>query len=84
MLYKNRQAQKYKEIRKQIEKAIGGGVGEIFDKDFYVPNIELPQYQQLRTPYDQLKKKVDALVERKKISSATGDSIKFRNRMENE
>lgn len=84
LLYKNRQAQKYKEIRKQIEKAIGGGVGEIFDKDFYVPNIELPQYQQLRTPYDQLKKKVDALVERKKISSATGDSIKFRNRMENE
>ncbi len=34
LLYKNRQAKKYKTIRKEIEKAIGGKVSEVFEKDF--------------------------------------------------
>lgn len=84
ILYKNKQAKKYKDIRKQIEKSLGGGVGEVFDKDFYVPNIKLPQYQQLKTPYEQLRKKVNYLVGKKKIGEATGESIMLRNRMEND
>lgn len=84
LLYKHRQGKKYEEIRKQIEKALGGKVSEVFDKDFYVPNIELPEYQQLKTPYEQLEQKVNYLIEKKKIGEATGEAIKFRNRMGNE
>ena len=54
-------------------------VAESFDRDFYVPNEELPQYQKLMKPYMQLKKKVDYLVENGKIGKATGESIKLRN-----
>lgn len=84
LLYKNRQAAKYKEVRKEIEKTLGGKVSEVFDKDFYVANEALPQYQQMKTAYQELKEKVDKLVELKKIGAATGDAIKYRNRMENE
>ena len=84
LLYQNRQSKKYKDIRKEIEKALGGKVSEVFDKDFYVPNIELPEYQQFSAPYEQLKKKVDYLIEKKKIGEATGEAIKFRNRVGNE
>lgn len=82
LLYKNRQASQYKTIRKEIENALGGRVAEIFDKDFYVPNIELPQYQQLLAPYAKLRKNVDKLVEQKKIGRATGEAIKLRYEME--
>ena len=55
------------------------GLRESFDRDFYVPNEELPQYQKLLKPYIQLKEKVDYLVENGKIGKATGESIKLRN-----
>ena len=79
LLYKNRQGKQYSKVRKEIEKALGGKVAENFDRDFYVPNEELPQYQKLMKPYMQLKKKVDYLVENGKIGKATGESIKLRN-----
>lgn len=79
LLYKNRQAKQYSTVRKEIEKALGGKVGESFEKDFYVPNEELPQYQKLMNPYEDLQKKVDTLVQQGKIGKATGESIKMRN-----
>ena len=84
LLYKNRQVKKYAEVRKEIEKALGGKIGEVFDRDFYVPNTDLSQYRQLRAPYEMLNEKVDHLIMKKKIGQATGDAIKYRNRMENE
>ena len=83
LLYQNKQAKKYTEIRRQIEKALRGKVSEVFDKDFYVPDVELPQYQQLSAPYEQLARKVDYLIEKKKIGEATGEAIKLRNRVGN-
>ena len=79
LLYKNRQGKQYSKVRKEIEKALGGKVAESFDRDFYVPNEELLQYQKLTKPYIQLKNKVDYLVEKGKIGKATGESIKLRN-----
>lgn len=79
LLYKNRQGKQYSKVRKEIEKALGGKVAESFDRDFYVPNEELLQYQKLMKPYIQLKNKVDYLVEKGKIGKATGESIKLRN-----
>lgn len=79
LLYKNRQGKQYSKVRKEIEKALGGKIAENFDKDFYVPNEELPQYQKLMKPYIELQRKVDYLVENGKIGKATGESIKLRN-----
>lgn len=45
LLYKDGKVQQYGKVRKEIEKALGGKVAESFDRDFYVPNEELPQYQ---------------------------------------
>lgn len=84
LLYKNRQAGKYSIIRKEIERAIGGKISEIFDKDFYAVNGELPQYQRLMRPYLELNSKVDQLVTSGKIGKATGESIKLRNGVGNE
>lgn len=84
MLFKNRQAKQYRAIRKEIEKAIGGKVSEIFDKDFYAVNEELPQYQRLMKPYVDLNNRVDALVAEGKIGKATGEAIKLRNGVEND
>ena len=50
LLYKNRQVKQYNSIRKEIEKAIGGKVSEVFEKDFYSVNEELPRYQRLMKP----------------------------------
>lgn len=44
-----------------------------------MPNEELLQYQQLKTPYEKLQRKVDDLVEHGKIGEATGEAIKLRN-----
>lgn len=79
LLYKNRQGKQYSKIRKEIEKALGGKVAERFDRDFYIPNEVLPQYQKYMRPYTELQKKVDYLVESGKIGKATGESIKLRN-----
>lgn len=79
LLYKNRQVKQYRTIRKEIEKAIGGKISEIFDKDFYAVNEELPQYQRLMKPYLELNHKVDQLVTAGKIGKATGEAIKLRN-----
>lgn len=81
ILYKNRQVNQYPKIKKDIEKSLGCKISEYFEKDFYVPNEELPEYQQLQTPYIQLSKKIDKLVESGKIGTATADSIKNRNRI---
>lgn len=83
ILYKNGQGKQYRTIRKEIEKAIGGKVSEIFVKDFYAVNEELPQYQRLMKPYLELNNKVEQLVIAGKIGSATGDAIKLRNGVEN-
>jgi len=79
LLYKNRQAKQYSVVRKEIEKALGGKVAERFDRDFYFPNEELPQYQKYMKPYDDLQRKVDYLVEKGKLGKATGEAIKLRN-----
>jgi Zn-dependent peptidase ImmA (M78 family) len=79
LLYKNRQAKQYSAVRKEIEKALGGKVSECFDRDFYVPNEKLPQYQKLMKPYENLQRKVDELVDNGKIGKATGEAIKLRN-----
>jgi len=54
-------------------------VAERFDRDFYFPNEELPQYQKYMKPYDDLQRKVDYLVEKGKLGKATGEAIKLRN-----
>lgn len=79
ILYRNRQGAQLKKIKKEIEKALGCKISEYFEKDFYVPNEDLAEYQQLRTPYMELEKKVDKLVKLGKIGEATAESIKYRN-----
>lgn len=79
MLYKNGQGSKHKSINKQIVKSLGGNISEFFDKDFYVPNEDLPEYRQLKTPYNDLEKKINKLVSMGKIGEATAESIKLRN-----
>lgn len=79
LLYKNHQVKQYRTIRREIEKALGGKVADVFDRDFYMPNEELLQYQQLKTPYEKLQRMVDNLVEHGKIGKATGEAIKLRN-----
>jgi Zn-dependent peptidase ImmA (M78 family) len=79
LLYKNKQGKQYRNVRKEIEKALGGKVSESFDRDFYAVNEDLPQYQKFMKPYKELQKKVDYLVENGKIGKATGESIKLRN-----
>ncbi len=83
LLYKNKQGGKYRKIRKEIEKALGGKISEIFEKDFYSVNEELPQYKKLMRPYMELEQKVDKLVTEGKIGKATGESIKLRSGVEN-
>lgn len=83
LLYKNRQGRQYRSIRKEIEKAIGGKVSEVFEKDFYSVNEELPRYQRFMKPYLELENKVDKLVTEGKIGKATGESIKLRSGVEN-
>lgn len=83
LLYKNRQVTQYFTIRKEIEAAIGGKVSEIFERDFYAVNEELPQYQKLMKPYLELNNKVDRLVTAGKIGKATGEAIKLRNGVDN-
>ena len=51
ILYRSKQAAQYKKIKKQIEKAIGCKISEYFEKDFYIPNEALPEYQILRDAY---------------------------------
>ena len=68
---------------KEIEKAIGGKVSDVFERDFYSVNEELPQYQRFMKPYLELENKVDKLVAEGKIGKATGESIKLRSGVEN-
>lgn len=79
MLYKSRRAAQYKQIKRQIEKAIGCKISEYFERDFYIPNEELPEYQVLRDAYNELERRVDRLTERGKIGKATAEAIKYRN-----
>lgn len=78
LLYKNREASKYNEIKNEIDSNLGCKISEYFDKDFYVPNDKLAEYQQLRKPYEELKRKIDELVLNNKIGVATSESIKLR------
>lgn len=81
ILYKNKQATQYKQIKKQIEKALGCNISEYFDRDFYIPNEILPEYQILKDAYVELEKRVDKLVKCGKIGEATAEAIKYRNRI---
>ena len=58
-------------------------VREVFEKDFYSVNEELPRYQRFIKPYIELENKVDKLVTEGKIGRATGESIKLRSGVEN-
>ena len=60
-------------------KAIGCRISEYFEKDFYIPNEALPEYQVLRDAYIELEKRVNKLIEGGKISKATAEAIKYRN-----
>lgn len=82
ILYENYQANLYKNIQKEIEKSLGMKISKCFDKDFYVPNHNLSEYQQRKNPYIVLEERLDKLVELKKIGKATADSIKLRNGIE--
>ena len=77
--YRSRQAAQYKQIKGQIEKAIGCRISEYFEKDFYIPNEALPEYQVLRDAYIELEKRVNKSIESGKISKATAEAIKYRN-----
>lgn len=79
ILYQKRQISEHHKIKKEIENALGGKISECFERDFYVPNENLLEYQQLRTPYIELEKKVDKLKELGKIGEATAESIQYRN-----
>lgn len=79
ILYRSRQAAQYKQIKGQIEKAIGCRISEYFEKDFYIQNEALPEYQVLRDAYIELEKRVNKLIEGGKISKATAEAIKYRN-----
>lgn len=81
ILYKSRQGSRYKQIKKQVEKALGCNISEYFDKDFYVPNEDLPEYQVIKKPYIELEKRIDKLLELGKIGTATAEAIKYRNGM---
>lgn len=82
ILYRNREANRYKEIKKEIDNSLCCKISEYFDKDFYIPNDLLEEYQQLRKPYEELKSKVDELLLKNKIGVATSESIKLRSGIE--
>ncbi len=79
ILYKSRQVVQHDKIKKQIENALHCKISEYFEKDFYVPNEKLPEYQPLKTPYLELERRIDELLELGKIGKATAESIKYRN-----
>ena len=79
ILYAGNSGNKYNIIRKEIEPNLGKKISEFFEKDFYIPNENLLDYQQYRKPYEILSKRIDKLVEEKKIGTATAESIKLRN-----
>lgn len=79
ILYKNYKAQQFKEIRKEIENSLGMKISKYFDRDFYVPNDDLSEYQQRTKPYDVLEERLNRLVDLGKIGRATADAIKLRN-----
>ena len=79
LLYKNHQIKELHKVKKEIEKALGCNISSAFDKDFYVPNEDRPEYQRYTKPYIRLRDSVNKLVEEKKIGRATGESINLRN-----
>lgn len=82
ILYQCRKGSNYKSIRKEIEKALGGKISECFEYDFYMANEELPEYQKLMRPYEELKRNLVKLVNEDKIGRATAESIMLRNGLE--
>jgi len=68
-------------VRKEIEKSLGKKISEYFEKDFYIPNENLEEYQQLSYPYNILEQRIDKLIEKNKIGIATAESIKLRNKL---
>lgn len=79
ILFSYKIVSQYKTIRKEIEKALGAKISDYFERDFYLPNDELEEYQQLRYPYEELEKRINTLVINDKIGRATAESIKLRN-----
>ena len=58
---------------------MGCKISEYFEKDFYIPNEILPEYQVMKDAYIELEKRVNRLVEYGKIGEATAEAIKYRN-----
>ena len=81
VLYKNYQILDKNHVKKEIKDALGCKISDYFEKDFYVPNETLPEYQQLRIPYMDLEKRIDMAEKSGKIGRATAESIKYRNRI---
>lgn len=79
ILYKGNKTQCYKTIKNEIENSLGSKISTYFEKDFYIPNPKLKQYQQYETPYKNLENILNTLVEGKKIGIATAEAIKLRN-----
>lgn len=82
IVYENRQGGQYFKIRDEIDKALNCKISEFFERDFYVPNEVLEEYQRLKRPYIELEKRVNKLARLGKIGEATADSIKYRNGIE--
>ena len=81
ILFRGRLAKQYSDIRKEIEKALGQGIS-CLDKSFYIADDTLPEYQRFLKPYREMQKKLNILVENKKIGKATAESIQLRNGLE--
>ncbi len=79
ILYCAKAGNEYKRVNKEIVRALGCNISEYFDKDFYLPNDSLAQYQRSEKPYIFLENKIDQLVADRKIGIATAESIKLRN-----
>ncbi|MPN02994.1 hypothetical protein SDC9_150217 [bioreactor metagenome] len=81
ILYKSGCIREKNKIKKDIKKALGENISTYFDEAFYTVDESQKEYQKLNQPYLILEQKINALVENKKISLATGESIKFRNKI---
>ncbi len=80
LLYKVKKANRYSVIRKEIEKASGKTISELYERSFYVPDPQMVCYKQYSKPYREMEKKVLELVKQKKIGEATGEAILLRNK----
>lgn len=79
ILYKFRMADKFKKIRKEIEKALGSNISKYYDSDFYKVNSNHYYYKPYGYAYQYLKKYIEELVNLDEISNETAESILLKN-----